>query len=95
MLSPREIDVVTGFLQGRSYQQVAETLGLSFETVKTYAVRIRRKLKIRTKVEMVLWALRNGIGTEHVKTHANSRQAGVANVHNASGRRRRHRSKRR
>lgn len=45
--------------RGLKYNEIAEELGLSFETVKTYAARIRRKLGLRSKTEVAVWAVRS------------------------------------
>lgn len=58
-LSPREAEVVGCITRGLKYNEIAEELGLSFETVKTYAARIRRKLGLRSKTEVAVWAVRS------------------------------------
>ena len=60
-LTPRESDVVKLIVKGLRYKEIADDLGLSYETVKTYVGRIRRKLSVSAKTEIALWAVRNGI----------------------------------
>ena len=60
-LTPRESDVVKLIVKGLRYKEIADDLGLSYETVKTYVGRIRRKLSVSSKTEIALWAVRNGI----------------------------------
>ena len=61
MLSPREADVVSRIASGMKYQEIADDLDLSLETVKTYAARIRRKLNLRSKTDIAVWAVKQGI----------------------------------
>ena len=60
-LTPREIDVVKLIVQGMRYKEIAVSLDLSYETIKTYVGRIRKKLNIGSKTEIAMWAIRNGI----------------------------------
>jgi DNA-binding NarL/FixJ family response regulator len=60
-LTSRETDVVKLIVKGLRYKEIADDLGLSYETVKTYVGRIRRKLSVSSKTEVALWAVRNGI----------------------------------
>ncbi len=60
-LTPRESDVVKLIVKGLRYKEIADDLGLSYETVNTYVGRIRRKLSVSSKTEIALWAVRNGI----------------------------------
>jgi DNA-binding CsgD family transcriptional regulator len=58
-LTPRQIDVVRLIVEGMTYRQIGERLGLSCESVKTYAARIREKLGVTTKVEVAVWGSHN------------------------------------
>ena len=60
-LTAREHDVVRLIVKGLRYREIADSLGLSYETVKTYVGRIRKKLDIGSKTEIAMWAIRNGI----------------------------------
>jgi len=64
-LTPREIQVVTLVGRDRKYKEIADELGLGYETVKTYAARIRRKLGLGSKVALALWAKERGLIDEH------------------------------
>lgn len=55
-LTVRELQVVLLIRQDKKYREIAECLGLGCETVKTYAARIRKKLKLTSKLAMALWA---------------------------------------
>lgn len=58
-LSERERDVLRGIVEDKTYAQIAHGMGLSFETVKVYANRLRAKLGIRSKTGLALWASDN------------------------------------
>ena len=60
-LTARELDVVKLIVSGMRYREIADSLGLSYETVKTYVGRIRKKLGVGSKTEIAMWAIRNGI----------------------------------
>jgi DNA-binding NarL/FixJ family response regulator len=57
-LSPREQEVLDCLSQGFLYKEIAERLGISFETVRTYVRRIYEKLQVRTRTEAVTKFLR-------------------------------------
>jgi DNA-binding NarL/FixJ family response regulator len=57
-LSVREQEVLDLLSQGCMYKEIAEKLGISFETVRTYIRRIYEKLHVRTRTEAVAKALR-------------------------------------
>jgi len=52
-LSPREREVLDCLSQGFLYKEIAEKLGISYETVHTYVRRIYEKLQVRTRTEAV------------------------------------------
>lgn len=52
-LSVREEEIARALILGRSYQEIAEELFISYGTVKTHVYRIYRKLGVRNKVELV------------------------------------------
>jgi DNA-binding NarL/FixJ family response regulator len=52
-LSPREQEVLDCLAQGFLYKEIAEKLGISYETVHTYIRRIYEKLQVRTRTEAV------------------------------------------
>ena len=57
-LSPREKEVLDALAQGFLYKEIAEKLGISYETVHTYIRRIYEKLQVRTRTEAVAKFLR-------------------------------------
>jgi DNA-binding NarL/FixJ family response regulator len=57
-LSPREKEVLDLLAQGHLYKEIAEKLGISYETVHTYIRRIYEKLQVRTRTEAVAKFLR-------------------------------------
>jgi DNA-binding CsgD family transcriptional regulator len=52
-LTPRETRVVARILDGESYGQAAEALGISANTLRNALVRVYRKLGVRNKMELV------------------------------------------
>ena len=57
-LSQREQEVLDCLSQGLMYKEIAEKLGISYETVHTYIRRIYEKLQVRTRTEAVAKFLR-------------------------------------
>ncbi len=57
-LSAREQEVLDYLSQGLMYKEIAEKLGISYETVHTYIRRIYEKLQVRTRTEAVAKFLR-------------------------------------
>lgn len=60
-LTPREREVVRRIGQGHTYREIAAALGISEKTVATYRERASEKLGVRSRAELVRWALENGI----------------------------------
>ena len=58
-LSEREQQVLDLLSQGLMYKEIAEKLGISYETVHTYIRRIYEKLQVRTRTEAVAKFLRH------------------------------------
>jgi DNA-binding NarL/FixJ family response regulator len=52
-LSQREQEVLDCLSQGFLYKEIADKLGISYETVHTYIRRIYEKLQVRTRTEAV------------------------------------------
>jgi two-component system, NarL family, response regulator NreC len=63
-LSDREEQVLRLVAWGESNKEIAERLGISTKTVETYKARIQDKLGLRSRTEMVRYALRRGWLTE-------------------------------
>ena len=57
-LSEREQEVLDCLSQGFLYKEIADKLGISYETVHTYIRRIYEKLQVRTRTEAVAKFLR-------------------------------------
>jgi DNA-binding NarL/FixJ family response regulator len=60
-LSAREREVFTLFAQGHTNQEIASKLFLSVKTIETYRARIADKLGLRTRAELVRYALEVGL----------------------------------
>jgi DNA-binding NarL/FixJ family response regulator len=58
VLSPREQEVLDCLSRGFLYKEIADKLGISYETVHTYIRRIYEKLQVRTRTEAVARFLR-------------------------------------
>jgi DNA-binding NarL/FixJ family response regulator len=58
-LSQREQEVLDLLSQGFLYKEIADRLGISYETVHTYIRRIYEKLQVRTRTEAVAVFLRD------------------------------------
>ena len=52
-LSGREREVLDCLSQGFLYKEIAEKLGISYETVHTYIRRVYEKLQVRTRTQAV------------------------------------------
>ena len=59
-LSEREKDVLIQLAWGYSNKEIAAKLRISVKTVETYKVRIGEKLGLRSRSEMVRYAMRQG-----------------------------------
>ena len=60
-LTQREREILTLFAQGLSYAKIADARGNQPVTVRNAIYGIQNKLKIETKQELVVWAVRNGL----------------------------------
>lgn len=60
-LTEREVEVLQGLADGLSTDELAEGLFLSPRTVQGHVQSILRKLRVRSKLEAVLYGLRSGI----------------------------------
>lgn len=61
LLSPRELEVLSGMLAGKRMKEIAFELGLSDKTVATHRFRILRKLELRDNRELFLYAIRHNL----------------------------------
>lgn len=62
-LSERELEVVRLLAEGHTSEQVGRRLALSAKTVDTYKARVMEKLGLRSRVDLVRYALRHGLLT--------------------------------
>lgn len=60
-LTSRQREILTLFAQGLSYAQIAEVRGKRPLTIRNSIYGIQRKLQAKSKQEMVVWAVRNGL----------------------------------
>lgn len=63
LLSPREQAVLRSLAQGYTNQETAARLHVSVKTVETYRARLYRKLGVRTRAELVRYAVSMGLLT--------------------------------
>lgn len=61
VLSERELSVLKELTYGKSTREVADSLHLSEETIKTHLKRIFKKLEVRDRAEAVAEAFRRGL----------------------------------
>ncbi len=60
-LSPREREVLVLLARGHTQREIGESLGVSAKTVETYRARIADKLELRTRAELVEFAIESGV----------------------------------
>ena len=60
-LTTVERETLALFASGTSYAQIAEARGNSTVTVRNTLYRVQDKLGVKTKQELVIWAVRNGL----------------------------------
>lgn len=63
ILSPREKKVLELIAQGYTNQEAAEKLFLSVKTVETYKARLMEKLNLKSRADLIRYALQKGILT--------------------------------
>jgi len=61
ILSKREREVACLIVEGRTTQQIADTLSIAFNTVEVHRNNIYRKLEIKRVAELVKYALENNL----------------------------------
>ena len=59
-LSEREAEVIRLIAEGHTSKEMAQSLGLSPRTLETYKARAMSKLNLRTRAELIRYALRSG-----------------------------------
>lgn len=60
-LSPREREIFSLVAQGFTNQHIAEQLGISIKSVETYRARVMEKLGLRSRADLVQFALSCGV----------------------------------
>lgn len=60
-LTPRELEVLEWMATSKTYRQIAETLGVSEETIRSHAKNILEKFGEPNRAQAVLAAIRSGI----------------------------------
>ncbi len=61
VLSPREMEVLQRLAEGQTNAEIAEALVISPSTVQTHRTRILEKLRLKTRADLVKYALRHGL----------------------------------
>lgn len=75
LLSDRELQVLRMVAGGYSSQQIADQIYVSVKTVETYRSRLTAKLGLRTRSEVVRYAVRMGLLTPEVLENEKGRLA--------------------
>ncbi len=60
-LAPREIQVLGWIARGRTNKEIAQTLGISPDTVRTHRNRIMEKLDLHNAAELTRYAIERGL----------------------------------
>ncbi len=61
VLSPREREVLELLALGHTQREIAERLGVGTKSIETYRSRIGDKLELRSRADLVRYALRHGL----------------------------------
>jgi DNA-binding NarL/FixJ family response regulator len=67
-LTPRERDVTTMVARGMSTEEVARELNIGMATVRTHLYRVRTKLGVRDRAELVSFVYRSGLISPATRT---------------------------
>jgi DNA-binding NarL/FixJ family response regulator len=60
-LTSREREILLLLAEGNSGRQIASRLGISTKTVETHRSKIARKIGVKSRVDVVRYAMRNGL----------------------------------
>ncbi len=60
-LTHREAEVLKLIATGQTNRQIAETMGISYETVKEHVQNILRKIGVSDRTQAAVWAVRQGL----------------------------------
>ena len=59
-LTPRESEVLSAIIAGKMNKQIAAEQGRALGTIRTQITTLLRKVGVRSRVELVVWAIRSG-----------------------------------
>ena len=60
-LTQRENDVIQQMALGLTNKEIAQVLGISYETVKEHVQHVLRKVGVADRTQAAVWAVRNGL----------------------------------
>ncbi|MBN8836948.1 MAG: response regulator transcription factor [Sphingobacteriia bacterium] len=60
-LTPRERELLSLFCSEKSYAEISQTLHISLKTVDRYRDEVFKKMKVKSRLNLVLFAIQNGI----------------------------------
>jgi DNA-binding NarL/FixJ family response regulator len=60
-LTEREREVIALMCEGLTAKQIGEQMHLSFKTIETHKANIYRKADVHNAIQMVIWAVREGL----------------------------------
>ena len=60
-LSHREIEIVVALAEGLTNREIAERVGINESAVAIDLSRVLRKLGLRNRVQVAVWAVRQGL----------------------------------
>ncbi len=72
-LTNREREILGHIVDGQNNLEIAESLGVSVNTVKTHIYRIFQKLKVSSRLQASLWALKNSSVEVHMEDSEHAR----------------------
>jgi len=64
-LSPQEVKILSLISQYMSDEEIVENLSISSQTLRNHISRIRRKLGIKTRLQLIKYAREEGLGVEN------------------------------
>jgi DNA-binding NarL/FixJ family response regulator len=60
-LSQHEIEIVVALAEGLTNREIAERVGISEDAVASDLSRVLRKLGLRNRVQVAVWAVKQGL----------------------------------
>jgi len=60
-LTPRELQVLRHIGYGLSNEEIARSMGISVETIKEHVQNILRKIAMKDRTQVAVWAVRGGV----------------------------------